>query len=249
MNNDLDPNRYVNKPAEPQNNVPVIKTEQVTHKPRKTLPSLLDSLVKEDTIGGDLCRYFVFPAIEQGLHKIVSALAGHFLLGQDIKPSNGKGRNGVYIYDDNVQRDYTVYSSGGTKATIIDSNGFSQTIYNNKYSGSNNMIYELQHYDEDNDRNHVNPLIWSGYEVEAKNEGLRIVLEEILNEAGIITVQDVYDALGLSGAPHTANKWGWKNISKVSVYLKSGDNTTMVVNMGFPAQPIDVLDKGEIKNG
>lgn len=233
MNPKMDPTNngkdYSNLP-QPQTPVP-----NQNIKPRN-LPDFLNSLVKPDTIGGDLCRYFVFPAIEQGVHKALGALLNYFVLGQQIRPANQKS-NGVYIYaDNNRPLDYTAFSSGKTSATIIDSNGVQYNYGNNaKYTSAKSAIFKLKHFDE-NDVLRVNPLPWSPYDCEAKQEHLNDVFVDIMEQSGgWVSTQDLCDTAGIPGAPPTANKWGWNNISQMSVYLNPDDNTEMIINMGREA--------------
>lgn len=236
MNPKMDPNN-VGK-SDPNQTPMVIQPERIEKERPKNLPEFLNGLVAPDTIRGDLCRYFIFPAIEAGLHKTFSALLGYFVLGQAIRPSNAKS-NGVYIYaDNNKPVDYTSYSSGKTQATIIDSNGVSYNYSSSaKYTSGTMSIFKIQHFADD-DVLHVNPLQWSYGDVEAKHEHLNDVLGDAIIESGWASGQDVSDAAGIAGAPPTANKWGWKDISRMSVFIDPDDPTTMIINMGCKPQPI-----------
>lgn len=239
MNPDLDPLRHEPDTTPAKKNEPVVQRPQeniVPVKP-KTLPDFLNTLVKPDTISGDLCRYFVFPAIETGIHKVATAVIGHFILGQPIKPSNAKN-NGVYIYNDQKNTDYTQYSSGRTQATIINSNGLSQSISSEgKYNGSTQSVFKLQKFAED-DVLHNNPLIWSWADVEAKRDYMYDTLSEIIYDTGGVTVQDVADTAGIVGIASNANKWWWTSLAKMSVQLDPDDSTILVIRMGMPPVPV-----------
>lgn len=236
MNPKLDPLNS-GKATEISTVVETTPKPQIVEKP-KNLPELLNTFVKPDTIGGDLCRYFIFPAIENGLHKALSALLSYFVLGQSIRPANGK-TNGVYIYESgNRVTDYTAYSSGKTQATIIDSNGVSHVMSTSSNSTSGKMsTFRIQHFD-DNDVLKVNPLPWSWADAEAKHEHMNDVLGDCIDISGWASVQEVCDAAGVSGVPPTANKWGWKDISKMSVQIDPDDNTVLVIHMGMPPKSI-----------
>lgn len=241
MNPDLDPMNVGKQhksestslvPSNPQN-------VQQVEKP-KNLPQLLNRLVRENTIGGDLCRYFIFPAIETGAHKALSALLSYFVLGQDIRPANGKGNN-TYVYmNSDGHTDYTgYYASGGkTQATFIDSSGTSHTMSSGKNTSGTMSVFKLQHYADD-DMLKVNPIPWTWADVEAKQEKLNDDLSEAIYNSQWASVQDAADSLGVTGVPPTANKWGWKNISKMSVQIDPDDPTILVVRMGLQPQPIN----------
>lgn len=236
MNPRMDPtnqNKQLQTPAVVQ------RLEPISTERPKNLPDFLNTLVKPDTIGGDLCRYFVFPAIEQGVHKALGALLNYFVLGQQIRPTNQKG-NGVYIYaDNNRPTDYTAFSSGKTSATIIDSNGVQYNYGSNaKYTSAKSAIFKLKHFEE-SDVLHVNPIPWNQYDCEAKQEHLNDVFVDIMEQSGgWVSTQDLCDTAGIAGAPPTANKWGWNDISQMSVYLNPDDNSEMIINMGRPATQI-----------
>lgn len=234
MNPKMDPNNVGNTASQP----PAIqKIEPVKTERPRNLPGFLNSLVKPDTIGGDLCRYFVFPAIENGIHKCLGALLNYFVLGQDIRPANSKS-NGVYIYaDNNGPVNYTSFSTGKTQATIIDSNGVQYSYNNAKQTSATSAVFKLQHFAED-DALRVNPLPWSWADVELKQEYMNDRLSEAIQQSGWASGQEVCDAAGIPGAPPTANKWGWNDISKMSVYIDPEDNTTLVINMGCTPKPI-----------
>jgi hypothetical protein len=236
MNPDLDPMNVSNKPAEVVTTLVETTTKVENTRPRN-LPELLNTFVKPDTIGGDLCRYFVFPAIENGLHKAASALLGYFVLGQKIAPSNGKS-NGVYIYEGGkTGTDYTVFSSGKTQATIIDSNGVSHVMTGGHNTSGKMSTFRLQHFADD-DILKVNPIPWTWGDVEAKQEHMNDVLGDAIMASQWASVQEVCDAAGISGVPPTANKWGWKDISRMSVQIDPDDNTVLVIRMGTSPQPI-----------
>ena len=234
MNPKMDPNNT----GKPSQQLPAVQRSDITPVERpKNLPGFLNSLVKPNTIGGDLCRYFVFPAIENGIHKCLGALLNYFVLGQDIRPSNAKN-NGVYIYaDNNGPVNYSAYSSGKTQATIIDSNGVQYSYNNAKHTSATSAIFKLQHFSED-DVLRVNPLPWSWADVELKQEHMNDQLSEAIQQSGWASGQEVHDAAGIPGAPPTSNKWGWNDISKMSVYLDQDDNTTLIINMGCDPKPI-----------
>ena len=238
MNPELDPNKTHEIIAAPQKQQNVVQQAQVEEKPKikRTLPAILNSLVKPDTIVGDLCIYFVFPTIEQGLHKVLSALIGHYILDQNIKPSNQKNSGGIYIYSNGQSTDYTSYSRAS--ANVIDTNGVRTSVTNKEYRGSTQSVFRLQHFAED-DYNHVNPLPWSWADVEAKNEQMNTALSFALEDSGWASVQEVFDAAGLSGAPPTAVKWGWKSINNMSVQLDKDDNTVMIIYMG--SDPVKIV--------
>ena len=234
MNPKMDPTNTGKSASQPPS---VQRAEPIQPERPKNLPAFLNSLVKPDTIGGDLCRYFVFPAIESGIHKCLGALLNYFVLGQQIRPANSKS-NGVYIYaDNNRPTDYTSFSSGKTTATIIDSNGVQYNYNNAKSTPSTSAVFKMQHFADD-DVMHLNPLPWSIADAEAKHEVMNELLGDAIEQSGWASGQDVCDSAGIAGAPATANKWGWKEISKMAVYIDPEDITTLVINMGSKPQPI-----------
>ena len=233
MNPKMDPTNT----GKPASQPPAVQQPNVPVERPKNLPGFLNSLIKPDTIGGDLCRYFVFPAIENGIHKCLGALLNYFVLGQKIAPSNTKS-NGVYIYaDNNGYVDYNAISTGKTQATIIDSNGVQYTYNNAKYTSATSAVFKIQNFNDD-DVLRVNPIPWSWPDVETKQELMNDQLSEIIYQSQWASVQDVCDAAGIPGAPPTANKWGWKDISKMSVYIDPDDSTCLIINMGMPPKQI-----------
>lgn len=235
MNDKLDP---TNNPISVTTELAEVKPAPATPVVRKTLPAILDSWIKPGTLGGDLCKHIVFPVVTNGVYKAAEAILRYIVLGQDIKPSGKSGSSGTYIYTDrNGNTDYTVFSQGRTQATIIDSNGVTRTISNDRHRSSTSAIFKLRHYSDD-DSIQSSPIPWTWGDVEAKQEQLNDSLSEAIYASGWASVQDVYSAAGLAGAPPTANKWGWRNIAKMSVQLDPDDNTILVINMGSNPQPI-----------
>ena len=150
-------------------------------------------IISEDanTIGDFIIRDVVVPSIKNLLYDISVGAAGLLFHG-----------------DSKVKKKKNSFFSGSSDSTYIYQNAYDRMYDKDKLPSAKNVT------DKYKGRIDIDDLIL-GTRPEA-TEVLEVLCDRV-EMYGQVSCQDLYDLLDIGSAPHSAVKWGWKDLSTAKV--------------------------------